>query len=79
MKRAIAQRPLYCWPRGSWAAILDYQKELLLAGNVTITGQATGVNSVSYDVGTCSLSVSFLTATTAKPSHDRQLRVFNVI
>ena len=33
----------------------------MLAGNVTITGQATGVNSVSYDVGTCSVSVSSLT------------------
>ena len=35
-----------------------HSQKLLLAGNVTITGQATGVNSISYDEGTCSVSVS---------------------
>ena len=30
------------------------------AENVTITGQATGVNTVSYDMGTCSVSVRSL-------------------
>lgn len=32
----------------------------MVAGNAAITGQATGVNSISYDVGTCSVSVSSL-------------------
>ena len=30
---------------------------MLFADNVTITGQATGVNTVNYNMGTCSVSV----------------------
>ena len=51
---------------------------LLRAGNVTITGQATGVNSISYDVGTCSVSVSYhpIIPPPTKPCNDRHLATY---